>query len=110
MPQHETEHETSSKTHSAGAFDVRNFIGALIGIYGVVLVITSFFDGADELAKSDGVRINLWAGLGMIAVSVFFLAWARLRPVIVPEETPSSSSQTRPPEAGGVTDSPPQEH
>lgn len=73
-----------ARAHKAGAFDIRNFIGLLIGIYGVVLVITSFFDGANELAKSDGIRINLWAGLGMAVVAAGFFAWARLRPVVVP--------------------------
>ena len=43
----ETAAET--KARKAGAFDIRNFIGLLIGIYGVVLLITSFFDDAAEI-------------------------------------------------------------
>ena len=27
------------------------------------------------------MRINLWAGLGMIALGGFFMAWALLRPL-----------------------------
>jgi hypothetical protein len=79
--------DAGTKRQKAGAFDIRNFIGALIGIYGVILVLTSFFDSGEELSKADGVRINLWAGLGMLLLAAFFLVWARLRPVIVPAET-----------------------
>lgn len=93
----ETAAET--KARKAGAFDIRNFIGLLIGIYGVVLLITSFFDDAAEIAKADGVRINLWAGLGMAVVAVGFFAWARLRPVVVPphvEDDADSGADSRP--------------
>ena len=68
--------------HQAGAFDVRNIIGALIGFYGVVLVLVSFF-GADQSEKTGGVDANLWAGLAMIAFGVGFALWSRLRPVVV---------------------------
>ena len=36
-PAHDAEEGAS---HKAGAFDIRMFIGALIGLYGIVLVIT----------------------------------------------------------------------
>jgi hypothetical protein len=77
------------RTHRAGAFDMRNFIAALIGIYGIVLTIYGLIGSSDEqLLKSDGVNINLWAGLGMIAVAAGFAVWARLKPVVVPDEVP----------------------
>ena len=87
--------ESSGQAHRAGAFDVRNFIAMLIGIFGVVLVLTSFFDGEAELAKSDGVRVNLWAGLGMVVVALVFFAWARLRPVVVPDDTTPDDAGSR---------------
>lgn len=72
-------------TQKAGAFDIRVFIGSLIGIYGVVLVLVGLFGTSDrQLAKSGDLNINLWAGLGMVAVGAAFFAWAKLRPVIVP--------------------------
>jgi hypothetical protein len=75
------------KTKRAGAFDMRNFIAALLGIYGVVLVIYGIIGSSDtQLAKADQVNINLWAGIGMVVVSALFITWARLRPVIVPEQ------------------------
>lgn len=82
MAEHDT--GTTEPVRKAGAFDIRNFIGLLIGIYGVVLLITSFFDDAAQIAKADGVRINLWAGLGMTIVAIGFFVWARVRPVVVP--------------------------
>jgi hypothetical protein len=78
---------TTETPHKAGAFDIRAFIGLLIGIYGVVLVIAGIIGpSASQLKKSDGVHVNLYAGIGMVLVSIFFLVWARMRPVVVPEE------------------------
>jgi hypothetical protein len=80
--------------HRAGAFDIRVFIASLIGIYGIVLLIAGLVQGDDQLTKTDGVNLNLWAGIGMIVVSVLFLVWARLRPVVVHAVPPSDD---RPP-------------
>ena len=86
---HSTGQESSGteRPHKAGAFDVRNVIGGLIGFYGVVLVFVSFF-GADQSEKTGGVNANLWSGLAMIVFGVGFALWSRLRPVVV---APSSS-------------------
>ena len=81
--------------HRAGAFDIRNFIGALIGIYGVVLTVMGLLGPkASQIAKAGGVNINLWAGLGMVVVAAGFLVWARLRPVIVPEHVEHGAGGT----------------
>lgn len=78
---------TQKATHQAGAFDIRTFIALLIGIYGVVLVVTGLVGTSeDELDRAGGLNINLWAGIGMIVVAVLFQAWAKLRPVRVPEQ------------------------
>jgi hypothetical protein len=81
---------TDNKAESprkAGAFDIRNFIALLIGIYGVVLVVAGLIGPTDaQLEKADGLNVNLWAGLGMCVVAAAFLLWARLRPVAVPDE------------------------
>ena len=68
----------------AGAFDVRNVIAALIGFYGVVLVVVGLVDDDEEaLAKAGGVNANLWVGLAMVAFALAFALWARLRPIVV---------------------------
>lgn len=74
----------------AGLFDIRFMIGGLLGIYGLILVLLGLFNASDaELARGDGLNINLWGGLGMLVVAIVFGAWARLRPVVVPDEVPA---------------------
>jgi drug/metabolite transporter (DMT)-like permease len=83
--------DNAGEKRKAGAFDIRNFIAALIGIYGVVLVVYGVIGSSDaQLEKTDGMNINLWAGLGMVLVAALFVTWARLRPVVVvahPDDT-----------------------
>jgi len=71
-----------SEKQVAGAFDVRNVIAALIGFYGVVLVLVGIF-GDDEPEKTGGVDANLWAGIAMLLFAAAFALWSRLRPVVV---------------------------
>jgi hypothetical protein len=88
------EQQPTGGAHEAKAFDIRVFIAALIGIYGVVLVLTGLFGTNDgDLAKAGGINVNLLAGLGMLAFSAAFLAWARMRPVIVPASEPEGSEE-----------------
>lgn len=72
----------------AGAFDIRIVIAALIGIYGVVLTILGLIADPRELERADGLNINLWGGLGMLAFAALFVLWARLRPIVVPTTRP----------------------
>ncbi|AZM46465.1 hypothetical protein DMB38_12110 [Streptomyces sp. WAC 06738] len=65
-------------------FDVRRLIGGLFVAYGLILAITGAFDSDAEIAKAEDVRINLWTGLGMLALGLFFLVWQLLRPVRPP--------------------------
>ncbi len=79
----------SAATHrkAAGIFDVRNIIAALLGIYGVVLTILGAVDFTDaDSRKTDGVNLNLWAGLALVVVAVLMAVWAVLRPILVPVE------------------------
>lgn len=72
------------RTHTAGLLDIRNIIGALLGLYGVILFLLGVFaDPQDD--KTGGVNANLWAGLALLVTSAIFIAWARLRPVKVPD-------------------------
>ena len=87
-------HESGEKK-AAGAFDVRNVIAALIGFYGVVLVVVGVVDNGEEaLEKAGGVNANLWVGLAMIVFALAFGLWARLRPIVV------ASPETSDDEAG----------
>lgn len=67
---------------TAGAFDIRNFIGTLLGLFGLILVgmgLFAFDDGA--AAKTDGLNANLWAGAAMLAVGVLFVVWTKVDPI-----------------------------
>ena len=69
---------------AAGAFDVRNVIAALIGFYGVVLVLVGLFgDTPADRERTGDVNANLWAGLAMIVFGAAFALWSRLRPIVV---------------------------
>lgn len=74
-----------TERHTAGALDIRNIIGGLLGAYGVILVLMGLF-GDKELDKTGDVNANLWTGLALVVVAVAFLGWARLRPIVVPGE------------------------
>jgi hypothetical protein len=78
--------ENASRTSKASLFDIRNIIAALLGIYGVVLLIMSFVTSDRQLAKVSGVNANLWVGIGLLLFAAFFVVWAYLRPIIVDEE------------------------
>ena len=75
----------STRRHTAGALDIRNIIGGLLGAYGVILLLTGIFGDTEE-DKTGGVNANLWAGLVLVVMSAIFLGWALLRPVVVPDE------------------------
>ncbi len=81
---------------TAGVFDIRNIIGALLGIYGIALLLAGIFaDTAPE--KTGDVNANLWTGVGLAVASAAFLVWARVRPTVVPEEVDRASDDpTRP--------------
>ena len=69
---------------TAGAFDIRNVIGGLLLVYGVILTLVGIF-GDKEGDKTGDVNANLWAGIVLLAVGGAFVVWSRLRPVVVEE-------------------------
>src|SRR3954451_23088354 len=81
------EAEAAELDHGAARslFDLRTIIGAVFTVYGIYLTIYGIFDGAAAIHKAAGVRINLWTGLGMLALGIAFLTWVKLRPLTVDE-------------------------
>lgn len=76
--------DTAPTKTSATTFDIRNVIGALLGFYGIVLVICSFaldpgmnVDSGMPKESSD----NLWVGIAMAVTAAVFFIWARLNPI-----------------------------
>lgn len=82
-----TENNTPSEapeggSSTAGALDIRNIIGGLLSVYGLILLVYGVLGDADT-DKTGGVNANLWAGLGLLVVGGGFLVWVRMRPIVV---------------------------
>lgn len=87
-----SELERTSAT-AARLFDIRRIIGGLFVVYGVIVTIAGIDPSEADLKKAEGVHINLWTGLAMLVLGLFFLIWMKLRPAQVPDEvagTPES--------------------
>jgi drug/metabolite transporter (DMT)-like permease len=89
--------EQTGHKHTAGALDIRNIIGGLLGVYGVILVLMGIF-GDKELEKTGDINANLWAGLALVVVAAVFLTWARLRPIVVPDHVEPPADPGRAPD------------
>ncbi|MFF2997333.1 hypothetical protein ACFVTC_22650 [Streptomyces sp. NPDC057950] len=78
-----TELEKNSAT-AARLFDIRRIIGGLFVVYGVIVTVAGLTASDADRTKTQGININLWTGLGMLALGLFFLAWLWLRPLTPP--------------------------
>ncbi|WP_448315262.1 hypothetical protein [Streptomyces sp. CO7] len=77
--------ELEGKSASAARlFDVRRIIGLLFVVYGVIVTLCGIAPSDSALDKAEGVNINLWTGLAMLALGLFFLIWLKLRPAAPP--------------------------
>ncbi|WP_449350852.1 hypothetical protein [Streptomyces shaanxiensis] len=65
---------------AARIFDLRRIIGGLFVLYGIIVTIAGINPSDSSLDKSEGININLWTGLGMLLLGIFFLVWLKLRP------------------------------
>jgi len=81
--------DPQASASAARLFDVRRMIGGLFLVYGIIVTIAGLVDGKSASDKAQGIDINIWAGLGMLALGVFFLAWLLLSPT----EPPSTDDQ-----------------
>ncbi|SER38688.1 hypothetical protein [Actinokineospora terrae] len=84
-----------AEKRAAGLFDLRGVLALLFAVYGFVLTVLGVaFTTQADLDKAAGVNVNLWMGLGMLAVALLFALWVRLRPLTVPEgEQPEQSER-----------------
>ena len=73
--------DESRVERAANLFDLRRIIGGVFVVWGVLLVVLGLFDSEEEIEKAAGVNINLYAGLGMLALGLLFLVWAFTRPL-----------------------------
>ena len=78
----------SAGKEKAGAFDIRNVIGALLGLYGIILLLSWLFldpgvNPETNVAKEP--TYNLYSGIALLFFATVFYAWAKLRPTVVEE-------------------------
>jgi hypothetical protein len=66
-------------------------------LYGVLLTVVGLFDSDEEIAKADGIRINLWLGLAMLLLGALFLFWAFQRPLKIERHPLNEDEPTGPP-------------
>ncbi|WP_266384264.1 hypothetical protein [Streptomyces canus] len=94
-----TELQAQSAT-AARIFDLRRIIGGLFVLYGIIVTIAGINPSDSSLDKSEGININLWTGLGMLLLGIFFLVWLKLRPT--PPPVPEATPGEEPPSSDGA--------
>lgn len=90
--EYEAEHSAASRL-----FDLRVLIGGLFVVYGLMLTIAGFFTSDADMEKAANININLWLGLGMLLLGIFFLVWWRLNPQKPPEPNLTGTDRPGPP-------------
>jgi hypothetical protein len=73
--------DSGKAMQAANLFDLRRIIGGLFLVYGTILTVMGVGASDADIAKSAGVHVNLLAGIGMLVLGAFFVAWALLRPL-----------------------------
>jgi hypothetical protein len=81
----ENDEERAKVSSAARLFDVRRVIGGLFVVYGLIVTLLGLFDSKSEIDKAQGVRINLWMGLAMLALGLLMLLWLWLNPAKTPD-------------------------
>ncbi|MGW7051824.1 hypothetical protein [Streptomyces sp. NPDC054887] len=85
---HEVSELERKSATAARLFDIRRIIGGLFAVYGVIVTIAGITASDADLKKAQDVNINLWTGLAMLALGLFFLVWLKLRPLAPPAAEP----------------------
>jgi hypothetical protein len=70
-----------SVRRAANLFDLRRLIGGLFVLYGAILTVLGIGASDAEIEKAAGINLNLWVGIGMLAIGALFLLWAFTRPL-----------------------------
>jgi len=84
-----------AKSASAQLFDIRVLIGALFTVYGVMLIVAGFLTSDAQLKKASDINMNLWLGIGMLALGLLFLLWWKLKPLKSPSPDETDDAEPR---------------
>ncbi|MFF4281201.1 hypothetical protein ACFY0Z_20745 [Streptomyces kronopolitis] len=99
--QHEVEELERESATAARLFDVRRIIGGLFVVYGAIVTIAGLTASDADLRKAQDININLWTGVGMLALGLFFLIWLKLRPAVPPTADELRAATTEDGPTGG---------
>ncbi len=97
--------DKESQRRFADLFDVRRVIGGLFAVYGVILLIASFFASDEDVDRAQGINANLWVGLALLATAAVFFGWAFRAPVgaeLVGQDDDGRPMPAEAPAPGGV--------
>lgn len=86
----------SQRSHTAGAFDIRNVIGALLGLYGLILLLSFLFldPGVDAATgAANDSSYNLWTGVAMLIAAGVFFWWTKANPIKIDEAEASAGAE-----------------
>jgi xanthine/uracil/vitamin C permease (AzgA family) len=65
----------------------------LFVVYGVIVTIAGISPSQATLDKAEGVNINLWTGIAMLLLGIFFLGWVKLRPTPAAPVPPADETE-----------------
>ncbi|KIF74830.1 membrane protein [Streptomyces sp. 150FB] len=91
--QNDVEELEAKSASAAHLFDVRRIIGGLFVVYGIIVTIAGINPSDADLKKAQGININLWTGLAMLVLGLFFLIWLKLRPTAPPTPEPTPPAE-----------------
>jgi xanthine/uracil/vitamin C permease (AzgA family) len=76
-----SEAEKERLVKSTRRFDLRRILGALFVVYGVIVTIIGIANYSSDIKRTEGIAINLWAGLSMLVLGILFFVWDHFSPV-----------------------------
>jgi hypothetical protein len=76
-----SDEEKRAYVRSTRRYDLRNLLGALFVLYGVIVTILGIVNRTADNKQTGGIDINLWSGLSMLVLGVLFFLWQRWAPV-----------------------------
>ena len=66
---------------AATLFDIRRIIGGLFLLSGITLTVLGLGASDEDLARAEGVNVNLAVGITLLIMAAMFIGWALWRPL-----------------------------
>ena len=90
-----TQAEKDQAVKAARNNDLRRLIAILFVIYGVIVTAVGIFAPNMNAADTNGIDINLWTGIVMLAVGILFEVWCRVKPLSAEDIIASAEESAR---------------